>query len=60
MISAMKTLIQKLLMMAVQAIPCGQQLPSKVSPINSDATTGECQFLDLDRKLLRDMKEVLA
>ena len=60
MISAMKTLVQKLLVMAVQAIPCRQQLPSKVSPIHFNATTGECQFLDLDRKRLQDMKEVLA
>ena len=60
MISAIKTLVQKLLMMAVQAIPCGQQLPSKVSLIHFYATTGEYQFLDLDRKLLHDIKEVLA
>ena len=60
MISAMRTLVQKLLMMAVQAIPCGQQLLSKVSQINSDANTGECQFLDLDHKLLQNIKDVLA
>ena len=60
MISAMKTLVQKLLMMAVQAIPCRQQLPSKVSPIHFYATTEECQFLDLYRKCLQDMKEVHA
>ena len=60
MISAMKTLVQKLLMMAVQAIPCGQQLPSKVSLIHSGATTGECQFLDLDRKLLLHNRRAIA
>ena len=48
-ISPMRTLIQKLLMMAVQAILCGQQLPSKVSQIHSNATTVEesshCKWL---------------
>ena len=59
-ISTKKTLAQRLQMMAVQAVPCRQQLPSKVNQIHFFATTAEYQFLDLDHRLLQDKKEALV
>ena len=40
--------------MAVQAVPSGQQLPSKVNQIHSFTTTAEYQFLDLIYRLLKE------